>query len=170
MQSKIDELQNSLNEMSDILSEMDEKIDGPERELAQNLPGTILTLQQAFDGGLITKEDLMSIAYYYDGRNGNEEIMGEDYTPLPKTPIVLDEITEFKIRCAMAKVFRDNGINKAAEGFHIVGYYGTYKGCVAFRMDDDYPGHDAADVRNETVEGVKFTYPAEYIKIWNDVN
>lgn len=170
LQSKIDELQNALNEMSDTLSEMDEKIDGLERELAQKLPGTVFTLQEAFDGGLITKEDLMSIAYHYDGRNGNEEIMGEDYTPLPKTLLVLDEITELKIKCAMAEKLRDNsGYIEDVEGFHIEGYYGTYNGCVAFIGYDDYMSIGAAET-SETVEGVNFTYPARRMAIWKDVN
>ena len=132
LQSKIDELQNALNEMSDSLSEKQEKIDGLERELAQKLPGTILTLQDASDKGLLTKEDLMSIAYRYDGRKGNEEIMGEDYEPLPKTPVVLDEITELKIKCAMAKnLWGKSGYAEDVGGFHIKAYYGTYNGCVA---------------------------------------
>ena len=58
LQSDIDELRNTLDEMNQTLSEMEDKIGGLERELAEKLPGTVFTLQEAYDGGLITKEEL----------------------------------------------------------------------------------------------------------------
>ena len=47
--------------------------------------GTFYTLQKAYDEGYLTKEEIMSIAYYHNGgRVYNEEIMSEEYTPIPK--------------------------------------------------------------------------------------
>ena len=44
--------------------------------------GTIYSLREAYENGLLTKEELMSIAYYHNGgRRFIEAIMCEDYTP-----------------------------------------------------------------------------------------
>lgn len=170
LQSDIDELRNTLDEMNQTLSEMEDKIGGLERELAEKLPGTVFTLQEAYDDKLITKEELISIAYRYDGRNGNEEIMEEDYEPLPQTLPEPDDLTQLKIRCAMAKDLRDKSRDiKEVGGFHIVGFYGTYNGCVAFMGYDDYTSIGTAET-TETIDGVKFVYPTHKIKIWKDVN
>lgn len=59
--------------------------------------GTFYTLQKAYDEGYLTKEEIMSIAYYHNGsRVHNEEIMSEEYTPIPKTPQELSEETSKK--------------------------------------------------------------------------
>ena len=48
--------------------------------------GTFYNLQEAYEGDMLTREELMSIAYYHNGgRQYNEEIMGEEYTPIPKS-------------------------------------------------------------------------------------
>ncbi len=49
--------------------------------------GKIYRLREAYRAGYLTKEDLLSIAYYFnDGREGNEQFMAEDYAPVPKEP------------------------------------------------------------------------------------
>ena len=56
--------------------------------------GQFYTLQQAYENHWLTQEDLKSIAYYHNvGIAGNEEVMGENYQPQPKTPEILDKIT-----------------------------------------------------------------------------
>ena len=47
--------------------------------------GAFYTLQGAYNAGYLTKEEIMSIAYYHNGgRLYNEEIMSEKYRPFPK--------------------------------------------------------------------------------------
>ena len=49
--------------------------------------GEFYTVTQAYEKGYLTREQVMSIAYYNNnGCRGNEEIMVEDYQPLPKIP------------------------------------------------------------------------------------
>ena len=56
--------------------------------------GTFYTLQKAYDEGYLTKEEIMSIAYYHNGgRVYNEEIMSEEYTPIPKNMSITVNIT-----------------------------------------------------------------------------
>lgn len=54
----------------------------------------------------ITKQDLMSFAYYLNGgREGNEAVMGEDFIP---TPLETDELTEdLDRRIKETKAFQD---------------------------------------------------------------
>ena len=60
--------------------------------------GTFYTLQEAYDNGWLNQEQLLSIAYYHQGTEGNEELMGENYTPIPKTPDMLSEELELEIK------------------------------------------------------------------------
>ena len=53
---------------------------------APEASGDFYSLQEAYEAGYLTKEEIMSIAYYHNGgRVYNEEIMSEEYTPIPKT-------------------------------------------------------------------------------------
>ena len=64
---------------------------------APEASGDFYSLQEAYEAGYLTKEEIMSIAYYHNGsRVYNEEIMSEEYTPIPKTPQELSEETSKK--------------------------------------------------------------------------
>ncbi|HAE88857.1 MAG TPA: hypothetical protein DCG79_03190 [Clostridiales bacterium] len=53
-----------------------------------------------------------------------------------------------------------------AEDFTITKYYGTYNGCVAFKIEDIYFSHPAVCV-DETIAGVEFHYPTPVkIIVW----
>ena len=53
---------------------------------APEASGDFYSLQEAYEAGYLTKEEIMSIAYYHNGgRVYNEEIMSEEYTPIPKS-------------------------------------------------------------------------------------
>ena len=110
--------------------------DLPEEETA----GSFYTLQEAYDIGWLTQEDLMNIAYYNNGgRTDNEEIMSETYQPVPKTPEVLSEPVAKSIKKAWAKRYNGDNTNQATditeEMVYISEYYGTYKDCVAVIAD-----------------------------------
>ena len=140
--------------------------DLPEEETA----GSFYTLQEAYDNGWLTQEDLMNIAYYNNGgRTDNEEIMSEDYQPAPQTPEVLSEKTELKIKSTAAKEYREDNIKDVvADGFTITRYYGTYGDCVAVMMTDNYTDHWDWEVV-DCVAGVKLHYNnSNQIKIWRE--
>ena len=111
--------------------------------------GTFYTLQKAYDEGYLTKEEIMSIAYYHNGgRVYNEEIMSEEYTPIPKN-------------AAYEYNSEHNHETKAtADGFTIVHYYGTYDGAVAVIVTHSYLGDSPAVVvdNSYSVAGVIFHY------------
>ena len=49
--------------------------------------GEFYTVTQAYEKGYLTREQVMSIAYYYNnGRKGNENVMSKNYTPVPMVP------------------------------------------------------------------------------------
>lgn len=169
--SGTNDLQSQLDEISNRLTEMDKKIEQLEKELAELSMGTFYTLQVAYDNGWLTQADLMSIAYYHNGgRMHNEELMSEDYAPAPKTPEVLSNATELKIKGASAKKYREKYDikNAEADGFTITEYCGTYGGCVAIMMRDDYSG--AAGVAwTDNVANVDIYYnDGNEILIWRD--
>lgn len=135
--------------------------------------GALYTVKEAYENGWLTKDDLMSIAYYHNnGRWHNEEIMDETYEPIPKTPEVLSKKTESKIKNAAAAEYREKYDDEeaVAKGFTITEYDGTYGDCVAIMMRDVYSG-EAGIVWTDTVAGVNFSYGGgRTIIIWRDNN
>lgn len=169
LQAKIDDLHSRIEELEEQIRERDEKIEQLENELAEKCTGTFYTLREAYVNGWLTQADIMSIAYYKNrGRTYNEEIMSEDYAPLLKTPEILSEETEFKIKSAAAKEYREkyNMQYAEADGFTITEYCGTYNGCVAVMMRDDYSG-TTGEEWTDSVAGVNIYYNSgNSIKIW----
>jgi len=130
--------------------------------------GTFYSLQQAYDEGLLTQDDLKNIAYYHHGSmeydfeklceedlvltEGEIEIIRQyqnenaGFIPAPKIPEVLSAETEQAIKEATAFSLRaqtySNGTsmypNAAAEGVKIKKYHGTYHNCAAVVIDDSY--------------------------------
>ena len=165
----IEDLNGRLAETEEQLREHDERIEQLEKELAEKTEGELYSLYVAYVNGWLTKSDIMSIAYYHNGgRTYNEEIMSEEYEPLPKTPEVLSNLTELKIKSTAAKDYREkfNIEDAVADGFTITQYCGTYGDCIAVMMRDDYSG-TAAVVRTVSVAGVKIYYNSgREIQIW----
>ena len=131
--------------------------------------GTFYTLQEAYDNGYLTREDLMSIAYYHhNGREYNEETMPEDYAPIPKDPEELSESTSLRIRSTAAADWNAEypDDDATAEDFWIDYYYGTYGNCVAVMMTDNFTGYNqvlhASGVADITIQ----YYDGNRIKIW----
>ena len=147
--------------------------------------GTFYTLQEAYDEGLLSVEDIKSIAYYrYDGNEWiyagidvNEEdyyeLQPTDYVPIPKIPETLDKKTGKAIKETGAANKRLqthlDGTSRypraKAKDFTIMDYYGTYSDCVAIRLNDSFT--DYPDVEREVVvAGVTFVYSGASITIW----
>jgi hypothetical protein len=139
-------------------------------ETKEKITGTFFSLQEAYDQGFLTVEDLKSIAYYqnlsYYQYIGSDD---EKYTPIPKNPDVLSTETEKAIKETQADILR-NGIlpEKTAkeEDITILKYYGTYNTYVAVMITDAYTEYSQA-LRNITVAGVLFHYSdGNSILIW----
>ncbi len=156
LEEMVDELERENDLLWDMMSEMGLK------------EGEFYTLQEAYDAGWLTQEDLKSIAYYHNGgREGNEEIMGEDYQPQLKTPEVIDKMTELSIKQTYCDNLRKQD-NAKPSGVTIERYYGAYNGCYAVVLDSIYVVYPA-DVINEweIIGGVNINY-YDYLsfRIW----
>ena len=105
--------------------------------------GEFYSLQQAYEVGWLTKEDLKSIAYYHNGGiEGNEEVMGADFEPQPKMPKVIDKMTELSIKQTYCNNLREES-NAKPSGVTIERYYGAYSNCYAVVLDSIYIDHYA---------------------------
>ena len=118
--------------------------------------GNFYTLQEAYDGGMLTVEDLQVIAEYLE--NGMS-------VPEPLSPDIENAIKELAARNLREKE-PDRFPDAKAEDFTITKYYGTYNGYVAFTIEDIYTSYAAVCV-DETIAGVEFHYPTPIkIIVW----
>ena len=116
--------------------------------------GNFYTLQEAYDGGMLTVEDLQVIAEYHEKGVS---------VPEPLSPDIENAIKEVAARNLREKESYEDA---KAEDFTITKYYGTYNGCVAFKIEDIYFSHPAVCV-DETIAGVEFHYPTPVkIIVW----
>lgn len=129
--------------------------------------GTFYTLEEAYKQGLLTQDDLKSIAHYQNGESAEE-----DFEPMPKNPEELSKKTEKAIKETKAYELRNQDTKpiKEAKAKDIIirKYYGTYNDCVAVMLDDMFGGFIDIE-RMVIVAGVSFYYRASYnIMIWKE--
>ena len=126
------------------------------------------TVTEAYEEGLLTREQIMSIAYYHhEGTFSNEEIMGEDYTPLPLTP---EELPAETVKALLQDHIDEDypGTQYTVSDFKIDSYYGTYNGCVAV-MIGFVEGGFYASFTIEEIAGIKIGYgDSNCILIWKN--
>ena len=120
----------------------DEPADDPSSDVTLDMTkGELLELQDAYDAGLLTTEDLMSVAYYYheswfnNGREWNDDIMPENFIPMSKDPAELDDGIEEAITYAyliyVDKIPEDGQIS---EFIGVRAYCGMYVDCIVVRF------------------------------------
>lgn len=141
--------------------------------------GTFYTVTEAYEKSLLTREQVLSIAYYHnkeysfveqvfydDGLITNEEIRDENYIPLPITPQTLSAQTEKSIKQTHLDAYYKDKDYAKLSGVRIDSYYGTYNGCVAVMITDNYSG--SGDVLwLEEVAGIGICYNnGNRITIW----
>ena len=116
------------------------------------------TLREAYDNGMLTKEDLQSIAAYHESGTSPTKA-------LPKSE-------ENKIKEIAAQIVRERETSPVkdakAEDYSIINYYGTYRIYVVFIINDPYFMHPAVVV-HETIAGIDFVYasPEWKIVVWS---
>lgn len=134
----------------------------------ENDMGTFYSLQKAYDDGLLTVDDLRSIAYYQSG--GNDE---PDILPTPKNPESLNDETEQAIKETHMVILRTQTHLDGTPMFPyakladitVLGYYGTYTGAIAIKISDSYSDYPAV-VKGLEVAGVTLTYSGAVVTIW----
>lgn len=132
--------------------------------------GEFYTLQQGYDNGLITIEELQTIAYYHSNGHNCSYI-----TPIPKDPESLDEETMQKIKNDGLILLLDQKDkdgkqkypNATINDISVMGYYGTYNGVIAVKIAGGFHGW-AGMVQTTIIEGVEFTYSGVLPVLWKE--
>ena len=96
--------------------------------------GVFYTLKEAYDSGWLTKKDVRSIVYYYQGGD-------EGFTPKKKDPEVLSAETELILKQAYLQTELKEP-NISLDYVKIYNYYGTYNGMIAVHIWDVYCCYD----------------------------
>ena len=129
--------------------------------------GFFCTVEDAYSMGYLTHEQVMSIAYHHNGGiELNEEIMDENYKPLPITPKKLSKKTEISIRLTPFGDAYSEPEYSELSGIRIDKYYGTFNGYIAVMVSNDHIGVEQrewterfADIRIHYSDGNR-------IRIW----
>lgn len=118
------------------------------------ITGVFYTMEEAYEAGYLTREDLTNIAYYHN-----------EWVPYPET---LDNSIAEAIKKTQAEDLRKNVPEAKAEDIQIIKYYGEYNGNYAVMVDNPYGEYPAVIVDEwETVGGVKFHYTSfERVVVW----
>lgn len=146
---------------------------------AEIATGTFYTVTEAYKKGYLTREQVMSIAYYHNekydfvsdyyyqsGKVSNEEIRDETYTPIPITPEKLSTDTENSIKQTYLDLYYKDKDYAELSGVRIDSYYGTFDGCVAVMITDNYSETTSA-LRVEEVADIGICYNnGNRILIW----
>lgn len=151
LQQAVEAKDSEIEDLNQQIKSQDKRIEELLRELRNELSVTagLFSLQEAYDRGYLTKEDLEQIAYYIN--NGLS-------CPEPLDSSIEDAIKEsaaYEIRNRQIEPFLD----ATADGFTIVRYYGNYSNSFVVRMRNDYDLYPT-DVPSYWVEigGVQFHF------------
>lgn len=98
------------------------------------IKGQILRIEETYNKGFITRNDLLNIAYYIDNEvkyNDEEfEIKKIDYEKF-------DENIQYSIKVATQKyIFRDDGYEPKIDDLEIVEFFGNYDKVYVIQMYD----------------------------------
>ena len=108
------------------------------------LNGEVLNLDDAYELGYISDEDLPSMAYYFNGgREENEDLIPEDFVPQPKNPRELNEAIESEIKLGYyRKKYHKPDYEKdwMSSDLIIETYCGTYGNCIVVKFIDGMIG------------------------------
>jgi hypothetical protein len=148
---------NTKSQVDDALAAVKSEVEEIKR-IAIGTNGEFYTLQEAYDHGLLTVEDLQSIA---DNR----------YHHIGRLPIeTLSETLQATIKETGARGLRSFGPPEAVEAkasdIKIDTYCGTYNNVVAVVIYDAFTGDYTTDIISEIVEGVTFIYSGPRTIIW----
>jgi hypothetical protein len=126
---------------------------------SKNSVGKFYTLQEAYNKELLTDNDLIEIADYYQGKNLMDK---KDSLSVN----LLDERTKNQIiKCYLLNIIND--INVSDEYVNIYAYYGTYNSAVAVGITDTYNVYDMLIIPEYRVGDVIFyNYAESDIRIW----
>ena len=120
-------------------------------------PGEFIPLERAYIKHLITKNDLLNIAYIQNGNKLYKET--ENFSPSPKNPETLNLDTENAIKETQAYMVRTQIFNPHAnatkDDVYVDKYLGTYNGYVAVVVLDRFYQYDGRPMANY-IDSIRF--------------
>jgi len=121
--------------------------------------GTFYFLREAYNEGILTKDDVIKIASYYKWETSIEK---QDELSLN----LLNENAQTVIRNAYKTIILEQP-QLSDEYINLYAYYGTYNGAVAIGITDTYCAYDLIIIEEYEVAGVIFfNYAERDIRIW----
>ena len=131
--------------------------------------GHFYSLEEAYDNGLISDEDVKNIAYYYRDVTAGGGLSDEErsiFEPSAKCPDEPNDLTIEKIKKTYARDILKN--NRTALGrISIEYYYGTYNGNVVVNVTDDYRSRDLLFIDEITIGNtIILHYCPSIIRVW----
>ena len=142
---------------SELEGEKESEIESTPIQEETSIPRGILSLQEAFDLGVLTHEDLLSIAYHSGNAQINEEIDG-DFEPSTKPEMTEDVVLDIKNSLSYALNSLDIlSKDSVADDFGIEKYYAFVNGYYVLQYTCIHIVN-TQDVKRVVVDGVKFGY------------
>ncbi len=139
----------------------------PEKRYSESV-GSFSSLEEAYENGWLTQDDLKNIAYYFHAGNGETEHLGKAFVPDPKMPESLDEETQYKIK----RTYLNEVIDMPDGSFDRVvmyDYFGTYNDNVVVCISDTYHGYDYVIEPEHEIGGDGFyEYCSEILCVWRE--
>ena len=134
---KLTELETENEALSDKVKELETE----NEELKATFPsvsGNFYSLGGGYYKGWITRDDLLSVAYYAGAGDLNKKITGENFVPKKKNPETLSEEILQEIKEARVALYIDQFPDLTTDDVEILAYYGTYNGFVALLLGPLY--------------------------------
>lgn len=139
----------------------------PEQRYAK-LAGSFYSLDEAYENGWLTQDDLKNIAYYFHARNGETEYIDEAFAPDPKTPESLDKKTQYKIKRTYLNEIIDMS-DGSFDRVDIYDYFGTYNDNIVVYISDTYHAYDYVIEEEHVIGGVCFyDYCSAVLRVWRE--
>ena len=129
--------------------------------------GRFYSIKEAYESELIDKNDLLNIAYYY---NGNKNINDVDFDIIPIDESLLTDDIEKKIKKDHLKRIEDDVIDSSIDGVYLLDYLGTYNDCHIIKVRDKYRKIDIYYEPLYIIDGVEFeNFGFPGIEIWIEI-
>ena len=115
--------------------------------------GKIIDLEEAYKKSLITKNDLLNIAFYV---NGEKNLNQEEYELQELDYSLLDKSIQDSIKFSVSKfLLNSNDVESKPEDFTIMDFFGVYNNVYVVNIDYLYVSVDIL-YPDETISGIYF--------------
>ena len=124
--------------------------------------GKLYSLQEAFELGFLSVDDIKQIADIHNSKNSNISENNE-YEPRPKSPENLsdEQIKKIKEDFVIYWNKAEHSTTATFDKVRIDGYYGTYDGAIALFIDDGNVGYMGV-VLHQTIAGYEFMFGSNW--------